>query len=107
VSTVFILGLLPEPPIGIESMTDALRVRSGLLLDVALVLVELLLRSVVARRCSPAWLLGWLLGLLLGWLLRTACSSRCPTGAGPAFEDGELAGGSGSTRNDSNRSTAT
>jgi hypothetical protein len=43
-------------------LTCALRVRSGPLVAVVLVLVQLPWKSVVVRRCSPAWLLGWLLG---------------------------------------------
>jgi len=59
------LGLRVEPPVGIEPTTYALRVRSGSLVVVVLVLVGRPWTSVVVRRCSPAWLLGWLLGQ--GW----------------------------------------
>jgi hypothetical protein len=43
------------------SRTYALRVRSGPMVAMVLVLVDLLLRSAGVRGCSWAWLPGWLL----------------------------------------------
>src|SRR4051812_34207774 len=56
------LGPVSEPPIRIELMTYALRVRSGIVVGVVAVLIELPLTSLVVRHCSSAWLLDWLLG---------------------------------------------
>src|SRR3954452_16240848 len=61
-----------EPPDGIEPSTYALRVSNGVLAMGLPAVADLLLTSVVVRRCTSAWLLGWLLpGGMMVWQKRT------------------------------------